>query len=149
MRPRPGQIGLVTQDNSYSGMTGAGDHESPKRILVLDDEPLILLDLECAVADAGCVPLTALEPDEALQILDIEPVCAAILDVSLGQGKTCEPVARALAARGVPYVLHTGDVERLDMAVRDLGGILVPKPTPASVVVTRALQCACGDARQI
>lgn len=149
MRPRPGQIGLVTQDNSYSGMTGAGDHESPKRILVLDDEPLILLDLECAVADAGCVPLTALEPDEALQILDIEPVCAAILDVSLGQGKTCEPVARALAARGVPYVLHTGDVERLDMAVRDLGGILVPKPTPAFVVVTRALQCACGDARQI
>jgi DNA-binding NtrC family response regulator len=93
--------------------------------LVLDDEPLILLDLECAVADAGCVPLTALEP-EALEILDIERVCAAILDVSLGQGKTCEPVARALAARGVPYVLHTGDVERLDMAVRDLGGILVP-----------------------
>ena len=35
------------------------------------------------------------------------------------------------------------------MAVRDLGGILVPKPTPASVVVTRALQCAYGDARRI
>jgi DNA-binding response OmpR family regulator len=139
----------VTQENSFSGTNGAGDHEGPKRILVLDDEPLILLDLECAVADAGCVPLTALEPDEALEILDVELVCAAILDVSLGQGKTCEPVARALAARGVPYVLHTGDVERLDMAVRDLGGILVPKPTPASVVVTRALQCAYGDARRI
>lgn len=139
----------MTQKNSFSGTTGAGDREGRKRILVLDDEPLILLDLECAVADAGCVPLTAVEPEEALEILDGEPVCAAILDVSLGQGKTCEPVARALAARGVPYVLHTGDVERLDMAVRDLGGILVPKPTPASVVVTRALQCAYGDARQI
>lgn len=139
----------MTQDNSYSGMAGAGDPAGRKRILVLDDEPLILLDLECAVADAGCVPLTALEPGEALEILDAGPVCAAILDVSLGHGQTCEQVARALAARGVPYVLHTGDVERLDKAVRCLGGVLVPKPTPASVVVTRALQCTCDDARRM
>lgn len=109
-------------------------------ILVLDDEPLILLDLEFAVTDAGCVPLTALEPHEALDLLAREPVAAAILDVSLGRGLTCEPVARALAARGVPYVLHTGDVDRMDEAVRSLGGVLVPKPTPAATVVLRALE---------
>ena len=117
-----------------------GQRDMPLRILVLDDEPLILLDLEFAVTDAGCVPLTALEPAEALQIVRSEGIVAAILDVSLGQGLTCEPVARELAERGVPYVLHTGDPDRMDEAVRQLGGVLVPKPTPASVVVSRALE---------
>lgn len=112
----------------------------PWHVLVLDDEPLILLDLEFAVEDAGCVPLTALELDEALAILAAEDVAVAILDVSLGKGQTCEPVARALAARGVPYVLHTGDLDRMDAAVRRLGGTLVPKPTPAAAVVARALE---------
>lgn len=109
-------------------------------MLVLDDEPLILLDLEFAVEDAGCTPRTALALDEALAIVRTEPVIAAILDVSLGRGQTCEPVARELAARGIPYVLHTGDLDRMDEGVRRLGGVLVPKPTPASVVVARALE---------
>lgn len=110
------------------------------RILVLDDEPLILLDLEFAVEDAGCIPITALELSEALAIAERETIVAAILDVSLSHGETCAPVARTLAERGVPYVLHTGDLDRMDEAVRKLGGVLVPKPTPAAVVVSRALE---------
>ena len=112
----------------------------PCRVLVLDDEPLILLDLEFAVEDAGCKPLTALDLMEALSIVQNNAISAAILDVSLGQGQTCEQVARTLAAMGVPYVLHTGDIDRMDEAVRRLGGTLVPKPTPAAVVVARALE---------
>lgn len=115
-------------------------HQEPCRVLVLDDEPLILLDLEFAVEDAGCQPLTALDLAEALAILESNAVAAAILDVSLGQGQTCEQVARTLAGLGVPYVLHTGDLDRMDEAVRKLGGTLVPKPTPAAVVVARALE---------
>lgn len=110
------------------------------QVLVLDDEPLILLDLEFAVEDAGCQPLTALDLIEALAIVRDNPISAAILDVSLGQGKTCEEVARKLAAMGIPYVLHTGDLDRMDEAVRSLGGTLVPKPTPAAAVVAAALE---------
>ncbi|OYW46265.1 MAG: hypothetical protein B7Z36_04985 [Novosphingobium sp. 12-63-9] len=113
---------------------------TPYRVLVLDDEPLILLDLEFAVEDAGCVPVTAMALSEALSIVEGGPIAAAILDVSLGHGQTCEPVAKALAAMGVPYVLHTGDLDRMDEEVRNLGGVLVPKPTPASVVVARVLE---------
>lgn len=114
--------------------------EEPRRVLVLDDEPLILLDLEFAVEDAGCKPMTALDLVEALAIVRENSLSAAILDVSLGQGQTCEQVARTLAEQGVPYVLHTGDLDRMDEAVRELGGTLVPKPTPASVVVAKALE---------
>ncbi len=109
-------------------------------MLVLDDEPLILLDLEFAIEDAGCQPLTALDLIEALRIVENNAISAAILDVSLGRGQTCEQVARTLAEMGVPYVLHTGDLDRMDEAVRELGGTLVPKPTPAAVVVARALE---------
>lgn len=121
----------------------SGIHPStgePCRVLVLDDEPLILLDLEFAVEDAGCKPLTALDLVEALAIVQNNAISAAILDVSLGQGQTCEQVARTLAGMGIPYVLHTGDLDRMDEAVRSLGGTLVPKPTPAAVVVARALE---------
>lgn len=121
-----------------SGMRASSDE--PCRVLVLDDEPLILLDLEFAVEDAGCTPLTALDLVEALYIVQNNAISAAILDVSLGHGQTCEQVARTLAAMGVPYVLHTGDLDRMDEAVRNLGGTLVPKPTPAAVVVARALE---------
>lgn len=114
--------------------------QEPCRVLVLDDEPLILLDLEFAVEDAGCKPLTALDLVEALRIVENNAISAAILDVSLGRGQTCEQVARTLAAMGIPYVLHTGDLDRMDEAVRELGGTLVPKPTPAAVVVARALE---------
>lgn len=112
----------------------------PCHVLVLDDEPLILLDLEFAVEDAGCKPLTALDLVEALSIVQNNAISAAILDVSLGRGQTCEQVARTLAEMGIPYVLHTGDLDRMDEAVRQLGGTLVPKPTPAAVVVARALE---------
>jgi DNA-binding response OmpR family regulator len=115
------------------------------RVLVLDDEPLILLDLEYAVEDAGCIALTAMDADEALDHIASHSVSAAILDVTLGKGCTCEPVVRALAAKGVPYILHTGDLDRLDEMVRGLGGELVPKPTPASVVVDRALKSIAMD----
>jgi CheY-like chemotaxis protein len=112
---------------------------APCRILVLDDEPLILLDLEFAVSDAGCIALTAMDADEALELIAVNQVATAILDVSLGRGCTCERVVRDLVARGIPYILHTGDLNRLDEMVRSLGGELVPKPTPAHAVVERAL----------
>lgn len=111
----------------------------PWRVLVLDDEPLILLDLEYAIEDAGCIAVSAMDAQEALELLAKNTVDAAILDVSLGYGTTCEPVARELAQRGIPYVLHTGDPGRLDRLVRDLGGDVVSKPTPAADVVNRAL----------
>ncbi|WP_245647741.1 response regulator [Novosphingobium lentum] len=111
-------------------------------ILVLDDEPMILLDLEFAIEDIGCIPLAALNTTQALRHVENGCVTAAILDVSLGGGQTCECVARELAARGVPYILHTGDLDRMDEAVRQLGGKLVPKPTPASVVVSTMLEAA-------
>jgi CheY-like chemotaxis protein len=61
-------------------------------ILMLEDEPLILMDLEFAAEDAGARPLCASSVREALSILQAEPVDSAILDVTLKDGETCVPV---------------------------------------------------------
>ena len=75
-------------------------------ILVLDDEPMILLDLSIALRSAGCEPVTARSMTKALRIAEEGRIDGAILDVNLGGGVTCEPVAETLTERGVPFVLH-------------------------------------------
>jgi DNA-binding response OmpR family regulator len=114
-------------------------------ILMLEDEPLILMDLEFAAEDAGARPLCASSVREALSILQAEPVDSAILDVTLKDGETCVPVARALDERGIPYLLHSGDLDRHDETVRGLRAELVAKPASAAGVIARALRYAQRD----
>jgi DNA-binding response OmpR family regulator len=117
-------------------------------ILMLEDEPLILMDLEFAAEDAGARALCASSVREAMAILQAgEAVDSAILDVTLKDGETCVPVAQALDERGIPYLLHSGDLDRHDETVRALGKELVAKPASAARVIDRAIGYAKrGDA---
>ncbi|MBB4857500.1 DNA-binding response OmpR family regulator [Novosphingobium chloroacetimidivorans] len=117
-------------------------------ILMLEDEPLILMDLEFAAEDEGCRALCASSVSEAMAILDSERIDSAILDVTLKDGETCVPVARALDERGIPYLLHSGDLDRHDETVRALGAELVAKPASAATVIARAIKYARDAHRQ-
>ncbi len=83
------------------------DHLVDRRILILEDEWLIALDLQdllqrwrCSVI--GPVATTA----AALELIEDMPPDAAILDVQLS-GETSEPVAQVLRERGTPFLLLT------------------------------------------
>jgi DNA-binding response OmpR family regulator len=118
-------------------------NSSDMNILMLEDEPLILMDLEFAAEDVGARALCASSVSEALAILDGgEAVNSAILDVTLKDGETCVPVAQALDERGIPYLLHSGDLNRHDETVRALGAELVAKPASAAGVIARAMSFA-------
>lgn len=119
-------------------------------ILMLEDEPLILMDLEFAAEDLGCCALCASSVREAMALINgPRPVSAAVLDVSLRDGETCVPVARALQQRGIPYLLHSGDLDRHDETVRALQAELVAKPASASRVISRAMSYASGGVVQM
>jgi DNA-binding response OmpR family regulator len=78
------------------------------RILVVEDESLIAMDIEAALEALGCEivgPTGKLEA--ALQLAASEMLDAAILDVTVRGGKIF-PVADRLLARGVPFVLASG-----------------------------------------
>jgi CheY-like chemotaxis protein len=81
---------------------------SGRRVLVVEDEMMILMIIEDMLADLGCESVTAAATvDQALALMDARVFDAAMLDVNLN-GHKSYPVADALAARGVPFVFSTG-----------------------------------------
>jgi CheY-like chemotaxis protein len=79
-----------------------------RRVLVVEDEMLILMMTEGMLADLGCESIvSAATVDQALALIDGQALDAALLDMNLDGNKT-HPVADALAARGVPFAFVTG-----------------------------------------
>jgi DNA-binding response OmpR family regulator len=116
-----------------------GDKAGTCMILLVEDEPLVLMDLEIAAEDVGCGYLSARRLDEAVALAEDAEIDTAVLDVNLGGGDTCLPVVAILRRRGVPFILHSGDLDRQDELVRDLGAPLVAKPASARDVIARAM----------
>jgi CheY-like chemotaxis protein len=80
-----------------------------RRILVVEDEYLIMTDIASGLEQAGAeVVGPAATVDDALRLVrDASRIDAAILDINL-RGVMAFPVADALADRGVPFVFSTG-----------------------------------------
>jgi CheY-like chemotaxis protein len=73
-----------------------------RRILLVEDEFLIAMEVEDVLRDLGAEvvgPFARLEP--ALGVVHREKLDGAVLDVRLN-GDTIEPVAAVLISRGVP-----------------------------------------------
>jgi CheY-like chemotaxis protein len=77
------------------------------RVLVADDEFLIVVCIEETLRDAGAEVISAATLAAALTSATHDPLSAALLDVRLGR-QTTETVADVLAERGVPFVFYSG-----------------------------------------
>ena len=79
-----------------------------RRILVVEDEMLVLMMIEDMLADHGCEQVTAAATTEqALSLIGAQDFDFAMLDMNLGGAMTYS-VADALGVRGVPFVFSTG-----------------------------------------
>ena len=79
-----------------------------KRILIVEDEPMIRMLLADMLVELGyTIAAEAGHIEEALAAATTVDFDLAILDVNLN-GETVAPVATALAARGLPFVFATG-----------------------------------------
>jgi CheY-like chemotaxis protein len=84
---------------------------SGRRVLVVEDEMLVLMMIEDMLADLGCKSVTsAATVDKALALTNAQVFDVAILDINLN-GNDSHPVAEALSARGVPFVYSTGNTD--------------------------------------
>ncbi len=87
--------------------SGRSRDTSRLRILVVEDDFLLALRLETLLGDAGYdVVGPAARLDQALTLIENEPVDAAILDVNLN-GTLVFPLADALARQGAPFLFLT------------------------------------------
>jgi CheY-like chemotaxis protein len=79
-----------------------------KRVLVVEDEMLVMMAIEDMLADLGCTSVTAAATvDKALALIEAEEFDLAILDVNL-DGQRSYPVAEALTRHGIPFAFSTG-----------------------------------------
>ena len=114
---------------------------SGRRVLVVEDEMMILMIIEDMLADLGCESVTAAATiDQALALIDMQVFDAAMLDMNLNGNKS-QDVADALAARGVPFVFSTG-YSTLEMSDAYRDRPVLKKPFPyeeLTEILTRLL----------
>jgi DNA-binding response OmpR family regulator len=76
--------------------------------LLLEDEPLIALDLETTLEQAGFEVVTLLSCADADAWLHDHRPAVAIVDVLLTDG-SCHTVVAKLHGMGVPFIVHSGE----------------------------------------
>jgi CheY-like chemotaxis protein len=113
------------------------------RVLVVENDEMSAALLQMQLVQSGALVVgLAASVAEALRLLEEAAPDVALLDYRLAHNETSEPVAAALAARRVPFVLATGmAAEQLPVAMQS--GVLLIKPY-LSVDLSKALVRAVG-----
>lgn len=98
------------------------------KILVVDDQPLLLLDLIDQLADFGLEALPAGSARTAARMLD-SSITALVTDIEMGDGPDGLVLARlaAKARPGLPIVVVSGGVRPAPHQLPS-GAVFLPKP---------------------
>jgi PAS domain S-box-containing protein len=123
-----------------------GASEPRLRVLVVEDEAIVALEIEQNLQDAGFeVVGPAARVAEALELLKEFGCDAAVLDINLGS-ETSEPIARMLSEKGTPFVTVSGySQDQRPSGFR--GGAFLAKPLRAERLVAQLRQCTQQEAR--
>jgi DNA-binding response OmpR family regulator len=77
-----------------------------RTILVVEDEPLVGLDVAEAIREAGANVILTYSVRDALIEVTRADISAAVLDINLA-GEDCSPICQQLVDRGIPFLFHT------------------------------------------
>ena len=141
----PAVVRLATEHGSVPpapGLApGAPTSLVGRRVLLVEDELLLALDIAMALEDEGAEVVGPIDDlAQGLSLLEREPLLdAAILDIDL-HGEDVFPLAERLRARGVPFLFHTGHGDRAAIARHFEGVPLCTKP----VLTERLLDAVKG-----
>lgn len=117
------------------------------RILVAEDEMLVLMEIEDMLGELGCaVVAQASTVAAALSAADDTALDGALLDMNLRR-ESILPVAEKLMARSVPFLLVTGYAGRLGEIPVLADALRLTKPftkRALSNAMVRAFTSRCG-----
>ena len=99
-------------------------------ILIVGDEPLLVMDIESEFIDSGA-ELTIASMLHATIFVEHDGISAAILDYEIGE-KTWFLLYNRLNERGIPFIIYTGHIVREEDRK---GGLLISKPAMRGVLV--------------
>jgi DNA-binding response OmpR family regulator len=99
---------IPTESTAMDQLTNHHEQLTGVRVLVIEDDSLLAMDLAATLVEAGAVVVGLCQTlDEAMRRADAADFAVAVLDFGLGS-ETVSPVARRLVNRGVPFVFYTG-----------------------------------------
>jgi CheY-like chemotaxis protein len=107
-----------------------------RRLLVVEDELLVALDIENILSDAGHIVIgPASSAAVALELIARSPPDAALIDANLS-GQPIVAVVQALSERGIPFASVTG--YQRESLPRDHPAPIVAKPFDAEQLLAAA-----------
>ena len=104
-------------------------------VLIVEDEPLIALDIHAALSAIGASIIAATKGAEALALIRIAEITVAVLDINLGD-RDCSTVCSALSHRKIPFLFYTGHPDAEVLKQWPDAPVLI-KPAQSSVIVQR------------
>ena len=104
------------------------------RLLLVEDEFFILMDLRNVFEEAGARVTTATTVAEGLSATAADGFDAAVLDVRLPDGEVF-PVATALTERRVPLVFHSGHIRAEDVSLQFPAALTLSKPAREEALI--------------
>lgn len=109
------------------------NHVDNKRILIVEDEMLVALELEAIVEDLG-YDCAGIAPDVESATEHFEaPLDLALVDLNLRDGLTGPQIGETLCQRGVPVIFITANPRQLGDGIAGTIGVIT-KPTDESTV---------------
>ena len=112
-------------------------------ILLVEDEPLVGMEIESVLRDAGARDVTLCgSVAAALACVDRDGFDLGILDVRLRDGAVT-PVARRLAERGVRFLFYTGQTRTDPIFAEWPGSTVLTKPAREQTIL-RAVEDLLG-----
>jgi len=103
-------LGMLARETAHVSFAPAAQRQSlaGKRVLVIEDEPLIGMVLTDYLTDAGCIPVgPAQNVERALALIREETFDVALVDGNLA-GRSVDEIAVALTQRRTPFAFVTG-----------------------------------------
>jgi len=131
---------------SDSQQNGGGHWLAGKRLLVVEDEFLIALDIESILEGGGAQVKTANRVDQALGLIESDgPFDAAVLDLKLDR-ETSVAIAERLQAQSVPFVFLTGAAGDASIVAQFRNAPVIGKPFDSETLFS-ALKQAMDERR--
>lgn len=117
----------------------------PAKILIVEDEILVALQLEDVLTDAGHA-VVGVVPERGALSRVVDPPQVALVDVNLRDGPSGPLIARELAeAYGTLIVYVTANPDQIDVPASTAIGV-VPKPfSPPAILAAIAYALAGGE----
>ncbi len=114
-----------------------------RSILVVEDNPIIAMDVVQGLQDAGASVSEARSLRDALDKVEAPNLCAAVLDHGLNDGDASQ-ICKRLGQRNIPFVIYSG-YDYVEGPCSE--GEHVRKPVPPNVLVDAVVDMLKADTR--